>query len=97
MAEPATIIEQGKWVGAAHAKKKKRQKRKPKFGYKWRGSPRHLGIQVFGEKLRKRNIFKHIVILKEYLTPQYGYYGFALLGNIYKNHVFGVWVRENCL
>ena len=51
----------------------------------------------FGEKLRKRYIFKHVVILKEYLTPQYGYYRFVLLGNIYKNNVFGAWVRENYL
>ena len=36
----------------------------------------------FGEKLRERNVLKHVVILYEYLTPQYGYYGFALLKDI---------------
>ena len=48
-------------------------------------------------KLKKRNILKYVVILKEHFAPQYEYYGFALLGNIYKNHVFGAWVRENYL
>ncbi|ESR44709.1 hypothetical protein CICLE_v10003069mg [Citrus x clementina] len=43
----------------------------------------------------ERNILKHVVILKEHLAPQYGYYGFALLRNISRNYVFGAWVREN--
>ena len=49
----------------------------------------------FGEKLRKRNILKHVVILKEHLAPQYGYYGFTLLRDISHDYVFGAWVREN--
>ena len=49
----------------------------------------------FGEKLRERNDLKHVVILKETLPPQYGYYGFALLRDISRDYVFGDWVREN--
>jgi len=49
----------------------------------------------FGEKLRERNVLKHVVILKEKLAPQYGYYGFVLLRDISQDYVFGAWVREN--
>ena len=49
----------------------------------------------FGEKLRERNILKHVVILKEHLAPQYGYYEFTLLRDISQDYVFGAWVREN--
>ena len=49
----------------------------------------------FGEKLRERNILKHVVILKEHLTPQYGYYGFTSLRDISQDYVFEAWVREN--
>ncbi|ESR59219.1 hypothetical protein CICLE_v10017368mg [Citrus x clementina] len=48
----------------------------------------------FGEKLRGKNILKHVVILKEHLAPQYGYYGFALLRGISQDYVFETWVRE---
>jgi len=46
-------------------------------------------------ELRERNVLKHVVILKEKLAPQYGYYGFALLRDISQDYVFGAWVREN--
>ena len=42
----------------------------------------------------ERNVLKHVVILKEHLTPQYGYYGFALLRGISQDYVFETWVRE---
>ena len=51
----------------------------------------------FWWELRDKNILKHVVKLREHLAPQYGYYGFALLRNIYRNYVFGVLVRENYL
>ena len=54
-----------------------------------------LAMERSNLNLEKRNVHKHVVILKEHLIPQYGHYGFALLRYISRDHVFGVWVREN--
>ena len=42
----------------------------------------------------ERNILKYVDVLKEYLAPQNGYYGFVLLRDISRDYVFGAWVRE---
>ena len=54
-----------------------------------------LAMERSNPNWEERNILKHVVILVEYLAPQYGYYGFALLRSISQDYVFGTWVREN--
>ena len=49
-----------------------------------------LAMEKNNPNWEKRNVLKHVVILKEHLASQYGYYGFALLKNIYRDYVFGV-------
>ena len=54
-----------------------------------------LAMEKNNPNWEERIVLKHVVILKEHLASQYGYYGFALLRDISKNFVFGDWVREN--